>query len=241
MKDTVSSLEILELGIDYKFVEVKFLQDALTHSSYVNENAVMQESNERLEFLGDAVLELCVSNILYKMHKDVPEGILTRMRAVLVKESSLAEIALEIGLDKYIFLGKGEEIQGGRDRKSLLADTLEAVLGAIFLDADFLKVQSVIEKLFAEKLLAVGSIAPINKDYKSKLQELTQSIFKSLPIYSLLETKGAEHVRVFKVLLTVAVNDLVKESITTEGASMKKAEQNAAKEAILLLTEKYVK
>ncbi len=179
-------------GIHYRFSQVKHLATALTHSSWANEQSEPLEDNERLEFLGDAVLELCVTEELFEKFKDAHEGQLTKIRSKLVKEKSLAEIALELNLNSFLKLGKGEEAQGGRTRSSLLADAMEAVIGAVFLDGGYDEARNFILRIFKEKWPHTFKIES-SKDFKSKLQEITQAIFKERPTYVLTGTSGPEH------------------------------------------------
>ncbi|MDR2891481.1 MAG: ribonuclease III, partial [Deltaproteobacteria bacterium] len=142
----------LQLDIHYTFKQVKLLEAALTHSSFVNESPDPVQHNERLEFLGDAVLELCISEILFNSFQEAREGELTAMRSALVSQPSLAEQARRLKLDQYLLLGRGEEAQGGRKRDALLSDALEALLGAVFIDGGFAEARRVVEVLFAQSL-----------------------------------------------------------------------------------------
>lgn len=220
-------LEALQDVISHRFSQVKLLHTALTHSSYANENPEAGEDNERLEYLGDAVLELCMSEILFSRFPDAPEGQLTRMRSGLVSEPALADVARELKLDALLYLGKGEELQGGRTRNSLLSDALEAVFGAAFLDGGFTAAQAVVRAVFAARLPSVCDHKRA-KDCKSALQELTQERFRERPVYALLGSSGPEHAKVFEV--EVALPDGT--NLTAQGRSMKKAEQNAAARAL---------
>lgn len=216
----------LEKCIHHRFSQVKLLELALTHSSYANEQGD-GENNERLEFLGDAVLELCISEEAYKRYQDVPEGNLTRIRASLVKEKSLAIIARDLDLDRYLLLGKGEEKQGGRQRDSLLADAFEAVIGAVFLDGGFEIASSVIKDIFRKRWPESAGRSEA-KDFKSRLQEATQRIFRERPVYVLTGTHGPEHEKIFAVGVTLPEGTV----FSGEGTSVKKAEQLAARIAL---------
>ena len=178
MKNILSLDEIFELekNIFYQFKNKELLSQALTHSSFANEHGL--ENNERLEFLGDAVLELCISRALYEGFPMASEGELTRARASMVNEASLAQIARSLNLGHYILLGKGEEMQGGKDRDSVLSDTLEAIFGAIFMDGGFEQVRASIDKIFTSFWPKKISLKKDTKDYKTRLQELTQKIYK---------------------------------------------------------------
>ncbi len=220
-------LKILQSDIHYEFSEVKFLITALTHSSYANETGSPSGHNERLEFLGDAVLELSVSDELFQRFPDAPEGMLTLLRSRLVSETSLSAVAKRLNLASYILLGKGEENQGGRERGSLASDALEAVLGAVYKDGGFDAAREVVRGFF-EGHWPSEPAAPKVKDYKSRLQEHTQRVYKSRPVYALTRSFGPEHEKQFEVSLTLPDG----EEIKAIGASVKKAEQKAARKAL---------
>ncbi len=224
-------LEAVQACIHYQFQQVKLLELALTHSSWANERAGTGDHNERLEFLGDAVLELCVTEELFRRFPDAREGDLTRLRARLVNKPALSEVAREMRLEQYLLLGRGEESQGGRERHSLLGDALEAVLGAVFLDGGFAKAkQWVVRALEGRWPDEVD--AQVAKDYKSRLQEVTQKRFKGRPIYALVASTGPEHDKIFDVKLTLPTG----ENVTASGKSLRKAEQKAAARALARLT-----
>ena len=225
--------ERLQRDIPYHFTQVKLLRAAMTHSSHANEQSEGAEHNERLEFLGDAVLELCISEELYRRFPDAREGELTAMRSRLVNQESLASLARGIGLREAIVLGKGEEAQGGRDRDSLLSDALEALLGAVFLDGGYAAAAQVVKGLFSPKW-PTRSGKPKSKDGKSRLQEVTQQLFKERPSYTLLESAGPEHDKVFTVRLELPDKTV----FTAEGSSVKRAEQTAALKALAYFEEK---
>lgn len=222
----------LQQLLSYHFSQVKHMELALTHSSYANEHGLTGD-NERLEFLGDAVLELSVSQMLYRRFPDQPEGMLTRLRAEMVSEPSLAALARDIGIDTLIRLGKGEEQQGGRKRNALLADALEAVFGAVFLDGGYQAAEEVVEGLFEDRIPDDPG-APRPKDPKSSLQELTQKIFRDRPTYTLTGSLGPEHAKVFETRLDLPDG----RSVRARGPSVKKAEQKAAAKALALLEKK---
>ena len=212
--------------LDYDFQNSHLLHLALTHSSWSNEHHV-EEHNERVEFLGDSVLELCVSRFLYDRFPQAREGDLTRLRSALVNTRMLANVARHIGLDIVLQLGRGEEQQGGRQRDALLADALEAVLGAVFLDGGFEAAWTVVDRLFTgqwPKQIESSSA----RDFKSRLQEVTQRLLRSLPVYVLLDSEGPEHDKRFTV--RVAVSD-GRFWIGT-ASSMKRAEHKAARQAL---------
>lgn len=214
-----------ELGI--KFQNEKLLYQAFTHSSYVNEHRRKPyEDNERLEFLGDAVLELTVSQFLYKKFPMMSEGQLTKLRASIVCEPSLVSFANELSFGSYVLLGKGEELTGGRARPALLADVFEAFIGSLYLDLGLPSVFSFLEKYVYPKINE-GAFSHV-MDYKSQLQELIQRNALGLIEYEVLEEKGPAHNREF-----VSRVSLNKEELGTGvGRSKKEAEQHAAQVAL---------
>jgi ribonuclease-3 len=220
-------LRKVERAVGHEFSDRELLRTALTHSSYANEWDSSLPHNERLEFLGDAVLELSVSHELFQRYPHAREGDLTRLRARLVSEPSLAELARDIALQQHILLGKGEESQGGRDRDAILCDCLEAVLGAVFLDAGFERAREVILALFINKWPACIQ-KPRKKDYKSRLQEITQKMFKARPTYTLQDSYGPEHAKIYRVKLELPDGT----TFEAEDSSVKKAEQQAARFAL---------
>jgi ribonuclease-3 len=195
-------------------------------SSFANEQEC-REDNERLEFLGDAVLELCISEEGFKRYPTAPEGQLTSIRSQLVKEASLAAMARGLELDRHIRLGRGEELQGGRERDALLADAFEALLGAVFLDGGFEAARQTILRLFEEQW-PVRAMLPETKDYKSRLQEVAQEVFRDRPLYVLAGTSGPEHEKIFEVDVTLPAGEIFRGS----GTSVKRAEQEAARMAL---------
>lgn len=226
-------LEQLQKNIPYKFKQVKLLSLAMTHSSYANERHDSLEHNERLEFLGDAVLELCISDELYRRFPDAREGRLTTMRSRLVKQETLAGLAKELGLQNVLALGKGEESQGGRERDSLLSDAFESLLGAIYLDGGFDAASTVVKQRF-QSLWPSESENEKPKDNKSLLQEVTQEHFKERPIYILLGSEGPEHAKIFRTRLELPDGSVFEAS----GTSVKRAEQTAAAAALRVLSSK---
>jgi len=214
------------LGISFKKKEHLFR--ALTHKSFVNEkNNPVRDHNERYEFLGDAVLELAISHILMGSFPQYPEGELSKIRAAIVNERQLAEIARKIGLSDYLNLGKGEEMTGGRSKPSLLSDAFEAVLGGIYLDRGFDKAKKLIECLFSDILNNVGT-KDFYKDYKTRLQEVVQARFRTIPKYKVARESGPDHRKIFEVDLFIA-NERYG---VGRGSSKKIAEQNAARAAL---------
>ncbi len=221
------NLDELQKRLDYRFNSPKLLVQALTHSSWINETNKNQEHNERLEFLGDAVLELCISDLLYVKFTSYREGELTRIRSNLVNATFLAKLAKKIGIVDCLLLGRGEEQQGGRLRENLLADAFEAIIGAVYIDSDFAQTSKVIKKIFNYHI-ADSLIQEKEKDFKTRLQEEVQRKFKKLPAYSLVSNSGPEHAKTFTVRL-----DLPDEtSYLASGSSVKRAEHEAAKLAL---------
>ncbi len=218
--------------LGYEFKRSDLLSQAFRHSSYVNEHAEQfLEDNERLEFLGDAVLDLAIGHRLMDLFKEAEEGDLSKFRAMVVDEAGLYQVAKRLKLGNYLFLGKGEEQSSGRTKPSILANTMEALLGSLYLDAGFEKSMSIISVLFAPLLEKVGT-KDMPYDFKSQLQEYTQKIHKILPKYSLSHESGPAHDKTFKVELSL--NDEV--LAEAEGKSKKEAEQKAAREAFYCLT-----
>ena len=216
----------LEAAIGYKFKNIALLQNALAHSSYANErwhNSLM--SNERLEFLGDSILGMCVAEYLYCTFPDRPEGELTRMRADMVCEQTLAAVAGRIGLGDHLLLGKGEEQGGGRTRNSILADAVESVIAATFLDGGMGAAKQFIQKFI---LVEVPVKKLHNVDYKTGLQELVQQKKNQVLTYALVGESGPDHDKHFDV--EVSLNGKVVG--LGSGSSKKRAEQDAARVAI---------
>lgn len=222
----------LAARLGHTFRRPELLDLALTHSSWANEQGAPCAHNERLEFLGDAVLELCVSTELFQRFPEAREGELTRLRAHLVSAVGLAQRARELGLDAHIRLGKGEERQGGRTRDAILSDALEAVLAAVYLDGGFAQAREAVARVFAGHWpLATG--APQARDAKSHLQEAVQNLFGTMPVYAQVASSGPEHAKHFQVRLTLPDG----RGFPGEGASLRKAEQAAAACALEALAE----
>lgn len=225
MKD---KLEELESRIGYHFQNTDLLRTAMTHSSYINEHHLEKhQSNERLEFLGDAVLELVSSEFLYKDHPKVSEGELTRTRASMVCEPSLAFCARDLELGSYLLLGKGEEATGGRERESVTSDAMEALIGAIYLDSGFTSAKEFIHKYVLSDL----ENKKLFFDSKSILQEIVQAQEGKNVVYQLLGEEGPDHNKRFFVEVYIA--DVCYG--TGKGRTKKAAEQEAAYQAILRL------
>jgi ribonuclease-3 len=230
MADTTLELETLERELGYIFRDAALLVAALTHSSFANEADDGGRHNERLEFLGDAVLSLCVSSELFARFPDAQEGDLTRLRSHLVNASSLAGLARAIGLDRHLRLGRGEENQGGRKREALLGDAFEALLGAVYEDGGFVPARDLVRRLFVEHWPRTPA-REIRKDFKTQLQEIIQQTYHERPSYTLHASRGPEHAKLFKVRLLLPDG----RSFFAEGPSLKRAEQEAARNALLSL------
>lgn len=218
----------LQKRLGFVFQRADLLTQALTHSSYANENpGIAPASNERLEFLGDAILGLVVAENLFRDFPSMSEGEMTRLRSILVKQDTLARVAETIGLGNYLFLGKGEEASGGREKPANLARALEALIAAVFLDQGAtITEQMVLDILDAELLRTLYQGAII--DYKSQLQELLQAKTQQTPVYSLIETQGPDHDKNFTVEVRIGSDILA----TGIGRSKKKAETEAARIAL---------
>jgi len=216
----------LEKTLHYRFHDVGLFVQALTHRSATGRN------NERLEFLGDAVLDFVISDSLFKLRPDADEGDLSKLRASLVKDTSLAGIAVDIGLGEHLILGSGERKTGGHRRESILADALEAIFGAVYLDSGFDAAKELIDRIFEQRLDELPDAEDL-RDPKTRLQEWLQARKLSLPIYDLVSVTGKDHRQKFVVSCTV--NEL---SQTTEGdsTSRRKAEQRAASAMLGMLS-----
>ncbi len=215
----------LETTLDYQFKDIQILVTALSHKSYVHESrSGIVSHNERLEFLGDAVLNLVVSDALMKELPASREGELSKIRASLVNEEILSQVARSIELGKHLFLGRGEEQDMGREKNSLLADALEAMIGAVYLDGGFVPAYQFISKQFVD-LISKAVQGDLIRDYKTRLQELFQKNFKIVPEYRLVDQTGPEHDRTFIVGIFVKQRKLAE----GQGKSKKQAEQSAAR------------
>lgn len=224
-------LSKLEERISYHFKNRNLLKQAVTHSSFSNEKRMSKlANNERLEFLGDAVLEVISSEFIFLNYNQMDEGEMTKLRASLVCEQSLACCAREIELGKYLLLGKGEMNTGGRERDSILSDALESVIGAIYLDGGFTNAKEFVEGLVLSDIEG----KQLFYDSKTILQEVVQSQYKEALHYELLHEEGPDHDKTF----TVAVYIGSKEVGTGSGRTKKAAEHEAAYQAILMLKEK---
>jgi ribonuclease III len=214
------------LGVTFR--DTSLLEKSLVHRSYLNENqGIATDSNERLEFLGDAVLGLVVAGKLYRDYPNFNEGEMTRFRSTLVRRETLARVAESINLGDYLFLGKGEALSGGRRKAANLACVLEAVIAAVYIDRGYRVTEKLILKLLEEELAKAMSI-PATTDYKSRLQELIQSKEQRAPVYHLIGSTGPDHIKTFNV--EVLLGDTVLGS--GSGKSKKEAETEAARKAL---------
>ncbi|MFW5999209.1 MAG: ribonuclease III [Halanaerobiaceae bacterium] len=229
-----SKIQQVEEELNIEFSDQELIQRALIHKSYVNENPGQEiKNNERLEFLGDSVLNLTISSYIFRKFTDYPEGKLAKMRAILVSAPILSRKAREFNLGEYVIMGRGEEMTGGRERDSILADTMEAVFGAIYLDKGIKEVSDFIIDIFSKDIEIVSSEEYI-RDYKTRLQELTQEQSTKRPEYNVVAEKGPDHNKTFAV--EVSFDGKVLGQGTA--SSIKEAEQDAAKEAFLKLQDK---
>jgi ribonuclease-3 len=236
---TSASLESFEKNISHCFANIDILVEALTHSSYSNEHGGVKKHkcNERLEFLGDSVLSVITSEYLFSMYPDSPEGDLTRMRAELVCEKALAEYAEKISLGSFLYLGKGEERGGGRERKSILADAFEAVIAAVYLDAGADAAGKVAVSAYLMPLVEARLSRLLlewhGADYKTLLQQLVQRSEGEVLDYITVDERGPDHAKIFTVEARLNSNIIGR----GEGSTKRAAEQAAAKEALILFGE----
>jgi len=229
-------LKKLENKIAYHFHDLSLLIQALTHKSYTNENpSAFYPDNERLEFLGDAVVGLTISHLLMNNFPDFTEGELSKLRSALVNEQRLSSVARNFEIGKFLFLGKGEANTGGRNKDSILSASYEAVIGAIYLDSDFSSVFRVVENHFSSTISTIGGNS-FYHDYKTELQELSQALFNSPPDYIITGESGPDHDKSFEVGIVIKGDILGK----GWGKSKKAAEQQAAKEALHYLKRSIV-
>lgn len=233
-----TDLSELELKLGYKFKDISHLKTALTHSSYSNELKIKKinaECNERLEFLGDSVLSITAAEYLFKTYSDYPEGELTRRRAVIVCRDALSSYAKELTLGEYLYLGNGEEKNNARERKSLLENTFEAVLGAIYFDSGIEGMKAIARLVipFFEKKLDEWESGKIVKDYKTELQQIIQQSGVDTLTYVTVNESGPDHEKIFSVEARMNSNIIGR----GKGSSKREAEQNAAREALELFGE----
>ncbi len=227
------SLEKIQKLLEMRFSNIELLEIALTHSSYVHEKKLSVAcSNERLEFLGDAVLNLCIAELLIKRFPEESEGKLSKRRASLVNQKSLADLAKRLNLGDLLRFGKGEEKTGGRTKESVLADAYEALLGALYLDKGLQQASERVQSDFSQLLEAATS-----EDFKTKLQETVQKYLQRSPRYVLLTESGPDHEKVFEVHIEILGHVLGK----GRGRSKRLAEQEAAREALSKISETLMK
>jgi ribonuclease III len=218
--------------LGYIFKQPDLIAEAFRHSSYTNELGNLDlRDNERFEFLGDAVLDLAIGHILMELLPDAKEGDLSKYRAIVVSEKGLSQVAKELGLGEYLLLGRGEELTYGREKPSILANTIEALIGALYLDAGFTVTKEIIHRLFSP-LLGKIDLERAAEDYKSLVQEYTQQKYKIRPGYVHVRESGPAHNKTFRVALSLD-GKIIAEG---EGKTKKEAEQEAAREAFFCLT-----
>jgi len=218
-------MEALEKKLEYSFKDSSLLDEALTHKSFANEQkGEGRKDNERLEFLGDAVLDLVISELLFREFPSLKEGELSKKRASLVREEGLAPVARDVGIGGCLRLGRGEELSGGREKESLLADALESIIAAVYLDGGFGAAEALVKRLFGPLVSSSALIA----DFKSQIQELSQKQGLGVPCYETLAEEGPDHDRRFEVALVLNGKTLA----TGRGRSLKEAQQAAARKAL---------
>lgn len=227
-KEDLLKIAQLEEKIKYKFKDKNLILTALMHRSFVNENPELnKKDNEKLEFLGDSVLNLITTSYIVEKFSKLKEGELSKIKSQIISETIFSSISNDIGLGNYLYLSRGEHLSGGKYRHSILGDAFEALIGAIFLDSDYYTVKGIALPFLIRKINHLDEIEGVG-DYKTKLQEYIQAIYKVTPVYNLLETKGPDHDKIFKV--NVTVNDKV--LAIGIANSKKRAEKKAAKEAL---------
>lgn len=227
------NFNFLENKIGFKFDNINLLKEALTHRSYINENPSWKLShNERLEFLGDAVLELAVTENLFQRFPEEAEGQLTSIRASLVNYQMLARVARSVDLEDYLLLSRGEKKDVGRAREVILANAMEAVIGAVYLDKNYSEAKKIIDSLVVEPNLKKILEKELYKDPKSRLQEIVQEKLKTTPTYKVLEEWGPDHKKIFKIGVFFG-DKLIAEG---EGYSKQESEVEAAKNALKVIS-----
>ena len=226
-KSRTRKINALQNLIKVKFKNKILLNRSLTHRSYVNESDSNVSDNERLEYLGDSVLALVVNEYLFKHFGEYKEGNLAKIKSAVVSEETLAKLAKVLNLGSFILMGKGEEQNGGRDRSSILANTLEAVIGAIYLDSGLKICRKFVLNLIKNDIERIDNLTYL-RDPKTALQEFVQKLYKTRPIYDVIEEKGPDHKKEFTVSLIINGKEINKGS----GTSKRKAEMEAAKKAL---------
>lgn len=232
--DVAERIAALEAKLQVSLGDAKVTVSALTHKSYCNEHRDEGcTDNERLEFLGDAVVDLAVSHRLMERFPLASEGELSKLRASIVNEDGLARIARQMGLGELLLLGRGEELTGGREKSSVLADALEAVLGAVYLKTSMDCVMQLVDRLFGESFDGVAQ-GRIGQDYKTLLQEEVQTRLRLSPRYRVIAERGPEHEKIFEIEVSIGAEIYARST----GRSKKEAEQAAAKETLVMLAAK---
>jgi len=227
-KERKKALQELQKKIGYRFKSLELLNQGLRHKSFVHENVDAEgQDNERLEFLGDAVLDLVIGHLIMDRYPDYPEGSLSRLRAAVVNETRLAKIARDLSLGEYLLLGKGEEMTRGREKSSILSSSLEALLATIYLDGGYKKAFKAIAQLFSPTL-EVAEKESFYQDYKTKLQEMSQDTLKATPRYVQSKEYGPDHDKVFGVQVQIQG----KVAGVGAGRTKKEAEQRAARRTL---------
>jgi len=227
-EERLQALRELEACLGYRFKDGALLNNALTHRSFVNENPGLScKDNERLEFLGDAVLELTVSDMLMKNFPDYTEGQLSKLRASVVNEQPLAELARRFRIGDFLLLGRGEEASGGRTKPSLLANAFESIVAAMYVDGGFDQAAAFVGRLF-EPLMQRGAVSAVYRDYKTAAQEICQNRFREVPRYAVISETGPDHDKRFETAFVVGDRTIA----TGTGRNKKEAEQQAAKTAL---------
>jgi ribonuclease-3 len=225
-------LSALITQLDLTIKDAHLIQNAFVHRSYLNESKDFQDSNERLEYLGDAVLELATSHFLYNTYADFQEGMLTNLRAALVRTESLGDIASSLGFSKLLLMSRGEESTGGRANRSILADTFEAFLGALYLDQGYPTCVKILETYLFPKAATVLKTQTY-KDNKSFLQEIAQARFKATPQYNLLSASGPDHDKDFVMQVKIGETTYAE----GRGKSKQTAQEDAAKNTLEMITK----
>jgi ribonuclease-3 len=226
-------LQLFERHADIRFRELEALNQAFTHRSYANTISETALNNERLEFLGDSVLGLVVSEYLYETLPDQPEGELARIKSFVVSEASLSDISKRLRVDNFILIGKGEEYSGGRSKKAILADSLEAIIGSYFLDSGFMPARKFVHRILIPEINKVLENRHA-KDYKTLLQELVQKRMRTYPRYKVVQKSGPDHDKTFTIDVVIADRSYG----PGKGKNKKEAEQEAARIAYTSLQER---
>jgi ribonuclease III len=220
-------MELIQSVLGYTFQDLSLLKEALTHASLGYENQKPQRDNQRLEFLGDAVLQLILSEMVYRQFGQADEGLLTKVRAQLVSTKAFSAVARRIQLGQFILMGRAEENNGGRERESTLADAFEAIAGAIYLDGGIEAAKKMAQLFFQQQILDFGS-SPIDQNPKGQLQEILQSISPQSPTYQIVEESGPDHAKSFHTIVSWGGRELGRGA----GKSKKEAEVEAARNAL---------